>query len=293
MTDYFGLPVGSLHNQHLRLDYLLEGGLRVIRLVPTGGFNLLAETPDFGWETPFGWYHLRGGHRLWRAPQHSLYTSIPENQPVQVEEFDRGVRLVQPADAHSGICKSIEIQLADDRPAVVLNHRLTNESSAPVELSAWGVTQVPLGGRIILPQADAPQDMENSGPNRNLVFWPYTNLPDDRLEIQNRYLLFDAQPAAHEFKLGTYNPHGWIGYCVGSCFFCKRFFPQAGQTYPDMGSNVEIYCNHHFAEIETLSPLRRLEAGDSIEHTEIWEIFTLDEARALMGIEDTCFLPRG
>jgi hypothetical protein len=133
--------------------------------------------------------------------------------------------------------------------------------------------------------------MENAGPNRNLIFWPYTHLPDDRLEIQNRYLLFDAQPAAHEFKIGTYNSHGWTGYCWESFFFCKRFFPRAGQTYPDMGSNVEIYCNNLFAEIETLSPLVKLEVGASVEHTEIWEIYSKYEVRSSLGLDATVFCP--
>ena len=31
--------------------------------------NLLAETPDIFWPTPDGDYYLRGGHRLWHAPE--------------------------------------------------------------------------------------------------------------------------------------------------------------------------------------------------------------------------------
>lgn len=292
MTVFHGLKTGSVQNQNIRLDYLLEGGLRIIRLLlPECSSNFLAETPDFGWETPFGWYHLRGGHRLWVAPQHPKHTSVPETQPIKVEQQDGLLRLVQPVDANTGISKMIEVQLMPDRPGAVIRHQLNNEGLWPAELSAWAITQVPLGGRIILPQADPPAETKGAGPDRHLVFWPYNCLPDDRLDIQNRYLIFDVQQGECEFKMGTYTPKGWIGYAWENHFFRKQFFPKAGQIYPDLGSNVEIYCNHHFAEIETLSPLCRLEAGDSIEHTEIWEFFTLDEAQDLLEIEDRCFPP--
>jgi hypothetical protein len=286
MEPFYRLPTGRLSSPFLRLDYLLEGGLRIVRLLPNGAStNLLAETPEYGWETPFGWYHLHGGHRLWLAPQHSVHTSIPEKQPLQVTEIEGGVRLEQPADVLTGVRKSIEIRLDTDRPSAEIRHKLTNDGQQPVELSAWGITQVPLGGRIMMPQADAPNDTKGAGPNRHLVFWPYTVLPDPRLDIQNRYMLFEACSAEPEFKLGYFNPHGWIGYRWGAFVFVKRFFPQFKQTYPDMGSNVEIYCNHQFAEIETLSPLVMVSEGASIEHNEVWEIYTMDEARTVLAMD--------
>jgi hypothetical protein len=286
MEPFYRLQTGRLSSPFLHLDYLLEGGLRIVRLLLNGdSTNLLAETPDYGWETPFGWYNLYGGHRLWQAPQHTLHTSIPEKQALQVEEIEGGVRLVQAADALTSVRKSIEIRLDTHRPVAEIRHKLTNDGQQPVELSAWGVTQVPLGGRIIMPQADAPIDTKSAGPNRHLVFWPYTVLPDPRLDIQNRYLLFEAHSAENEFKLGYFNPQGWIGYRWGGCFFLKRFFPQPGQIYPDIGSNVEIYCNHQFAEIETLSPLVTVDVGASIEHNEVWEIYTMDAARSLLALD--------
>jgi hypothetical protein len=282
MDLYFGLKTGSIQNPYLRLDYLLEGGLRIIRMmVPGNPNNFLAETPDFGWETPYGWYALRGGHRLWTAPQNPL-TSIPEQQTLQIEPWEQGVRLTQPAEAHAGLCKVIEIQLKADRPEVVVHHRMVNESAQPVQLSAWAISQVPLGGRVILPQADLPIELKGAGPNRHLVFWPYTHLPDARLDIHDRYLVFDASRDEHEFKMGTFNPHGWLGYQWGNFFFRKQFTSQSGLAYPDMGSNVEIYCNHQFAEIETLSPFADLDVGESIEHTEIWELLPIETARKIL-----------
>src|SRR5690606_38188690 len=35
MNDYYGQPTGRLENDHLILDYLLDGGPRIVRLIPT------------------------------------------------------------------------------------------------------------------------------------------------------------------------------------------------------------------------------------------------------------------
>jgi hypothetical protein len=221
---------------------------------------------------------------LWIAPQHPAHTSIPETQAIAVEEWEGGVRLVQGADTYTGIRKSIEIHLDPQRAAAVIHHHLYNDGPCPVELSAWAISQVPLGGRIILPQAGPPAVTKDVGPNRHLVFWPYNNLPDERLTIHNHWLTFDVRATEHEFKLGTYTPQGWVGYVWKNHFFRKQIQPQAGKVYPDMGCNVEIYSNYAFAEIETLSPFVKLEPGDTMHHTETWELFSMQAARGILGI---------
>jgi len=81
-----------------------------------------------------------------------------------------------------------------------------------------------------------------------------------------------VRPPFTEFKMGVYSPLGWMEYQRGGFIFRKRFSVQADLQYPDMGCNVEIYCNDRFAEIETLSPLSHLNRGEAIKHTEVWEI---------------------
>ena len=105
--DYYGFPVRSLENPSLRLDYLTTSGPRLVRLVPAGTeTNLLAETPDVSWETPFGVYHVRGGHRLWAAPQNDVRTAIPDNGPPQIEEIDVALRLGQAPEVPTGLGQS-------------------------------------------------------------------------------------------------------------------------------------------------------------------------------------------
>ena len=52
-ADFHGLPVRSLENDHLRVDYLLGAGSRLVRLILAGSAgNLLAEIPDVHWPRP-------------------------------------------------------------------------------------------------------------------------------------------------------------------------------------------------------------------------------------------------
>jgi hypothetical protein len=39
-----------------------------------------------------------------------------------------------------------------------------------------------------------------------------------------------------------------------------------------MSSNIEVYTDGGFAEVETLSPMKKLGPGESVLHTERWEL---------------------
>ncbi len=54
--------------------------------------------------------------------------------------------------------------------------------------------------------------------------------------------------------------------------FLKRFEYEEGAPYPDGGCSVESYTNKdpNMFELETLSPLRTLEPGDTLTHVEHW-----------------------
>jgi hypothetical protein len=271
--DYFGFPTRSLSNPFLRLDYLTTIGPRLVRLVPAGTeINLLAETPSVGWETPFGFYHVRGGHRLWAAPQNDLGTAIPENAPIQFEDLPAGIRLVQPLEEPTGLSKTLEVRLHPEQAALTITHVITNHSVWPLELAPWAITQLPLGGKHFVPLLDPRSNIDHNQPNRMVTLWPYTDWDDPRMKITQNHLSVSADPGAGEFKVGVINRVGWAGYLWRDFFLCKRFTPASG-PYPDAGSNTEIYANDQFTELETLGPLVRLSPGESVSHVEEWQIY--------------------
>jgi hypothetical protein len=274
--DYYGLPVHSIENQFLRLDFLAQAGPRLVRLIPAGSqVNLLAETPEQSWVTTAGEFHIWGGHRLWHSPEVHARTDIPDDSGVFIEDLPAGVRLSRPADA-SGIAKVIEVHLEPARPALRLVHFLRNDGLWPVKIAPWAITQVPLGGQAVIPCA-APEK-EGLLPNRLFVFWPYSNLQDPRLHISDAHIRVDGVGMPDPFKIGLYNAHGWIGYAFGDFFLRKSFTPQGIASGPDFGCNTELWVRERFLEIETLGPLDWVAPGQTITHEETWDILPRTQA---------------
>jgi hypothetical protein len=273
--DFYGLPTRIISTEHLRLEFLAEAGPRIVRLMLAGsGENQLAELPDVHWTTPYGEYYVRGGHRLWHAPEAAPRSSVPDNGGLTVKEQDGVVRLFQLPEPDTRIRKNLEIHLHGDRPAVTLRHELWNGGAWPVELAPWAITQLRMGGVAVLPQRVEPVDRDGLWPNRHLVLWPYTRWQDPRLQLGDEYVLIEAQPQLSALKVGYMNHHGWIGYLREGILFVKRFELCTDQPHADMGCNVEVYCDERCIELETLAPLCRLEPGQSATHVETWELYT-------------------
>jgi hypothetical protein len=274
------LPSASIKNEYLRLEYLTTTGPRIIGLYAKSvEGNLLAETPDVHWTTPHGEFYLRGGHRLWTAPENP-YHMCPEDGLRVVEE--NGVVTLKGAVDVSGLEKEIAIRMEGN--CVHLSHRVTWHGDEPLELAPWGITQLRLGGMGILPLT---VDASGLAPTRNLVLWPYSSMLDKRLELHDDLILLHGKPSEQAFKIGNRNVHGWIACALGDALFVKRFLEDCSGQYPDMGSNVEAYLKDVCLELESLGSLALLKHGQSVTHDEIWQVFvgeypsTLESARRI------------
>ena len=261
----------TLQNKHLRVEYLTQP-LRIIGLTPTGKSNLLADLIDLPVvPTPFGEFHFRGGHRLWHAPEAMPRTYIPDT-PVTVTELPDGVLLESQTEPGSGIRKQIEIHLAPDQPSLTLTHTLSNDGLWTIELAPWAITQFRLGGTVILPMPVGNADPAGLLHNRQFSLWPYARFDDPRLTLGDEYVLFNADALLPPFKIGYFNPHGWLAYWLDGILFRKTFDVDKNSTYPDNNCNAEMYCNDHFVELESLGSLTRLDPGGSAQHVETWAV---------------------
>ena len=275
MTDYYSLPTARLENAYLTIDYLTHAGPRIVRLIPRRlGQNLLAETPRQQLDSPYGPFHLWGGHRLWHAPETAARTYIPDDGGLTVAPLPPAaegdgvcLRYMEP---HSGIHKEIRLRLAADAPRVTLTHRLTNLGLWPVELAPWAITQLKTGGTAVLPTP--PGDPDDLLPNRVVALWPYSRWDDPRLRLTEAAIEVVAQPRAVPFKIGTMNRAGWAEYRYEGVTFRKRWTPQPERPHVDFGCNVEVYASERHLELETLGPLTRLEVGEMAEHVKVWEV---------------------
>jgi hypothetical protein len=262
----------TLKNDFLEIEYLTHS-LRISGITPKGKNNLLVDlSPETPIPTPYGDFYFRGGHRLWHAPEAMPRTYAPDTGELKITDLPHGVILETNTEPGTGIRKRIEIQLAPDSPSATLTHTLINDGLWAVELAPWAITQFQLGGMVILPMPVGNVDAAGLLPNRNLSFWSYTRIDDPRLSLRDDYILFkaDALPA---FKMGYFNPHGWLAYYVDGTLFRKTFAAETSTRYPDNNSNAEIYCNEQFVELESLGSLIKLLPGKEITHTETWELF--------------------
>ena len=70
---------------------------------------------------------IRGGHRLWHAPEAKPRTYALDNVPVPWEQLGEfGLRLTPNPETENGIQKQLEISVAAQDNLVSLTHRLTN-----------------------------------------------------------------------------------------------------------------------------------------------------------------------
>jgi len=246
-------------------------GPRVIRYGLAGGENELGEVESDRGKTGGSEWRLYGGHRLWHSPEDRFRTYRPDNRPLSVREIPGGAVLLQEVEPETGIGKEMAAILAPSGTRLSIRHRLVNRGSWPVELAAWAITVMAPGGWEVIPQSEPGEGLL---PDRLIALWPYSRLDDPRLIFSGRYILLRQDPAASgPFKLGLPNPEGWAGYFNRGRFFRKLYRHNPAARYPDFGSSYETYTNPDMLEMETLSPLVRLDPGESVEHWEEWELF--------------------
>jgi hypothetical protein len=272
---YLGRPNHlRLANRKIELLLSTEYGPRIIRCAPLGGENLFAELPPgAGNPTPFGEpWHAYGGHRLWHAPEDPVRTYWPDNRPVAFSERNGTVTLVQGLEANTMLRKSIEVTLDPEEARVTVVHRIANEGAFAVELALWALTMMAPGGVGIYPNEPFKPFPEQLTPSRPLVLWPYTRLADPRWTWGDRLFSLRQDSARPDpQKIGFHASDGWLAYRRGDVLFLKEFEPTPG-PHVDYGCNAETFTNHEMLELETLSPLRRIAPGHSIEHVERWRV---------------------
>ncbi len=269
-TKFLDFDCVSLENAALSLLVTQSVGPRIISLRFNGGDNLFAELPDFVTERPDGkLFHFYGGHRLWHAPENMPRTYVPDDGPVDVIPGLNGLLATTPVEVETGIEKSIQISLVEDKPQVIIHHTLTNRGLWSIECAPWAITQVRTGGVAILPQS---QEQTGYLPNRSLALWPYNDMSSPHVSWGTRYILVHAEMGS-PFKVGFPNPRGWLAYWLDGTLFVKRAAFNSQAEYYDFGSSSECYCNSQFIELETLAPISKLAPGESVTHTETWELY--------------------
>ncbi|MDM8531062.1 hypothetical protein QUF63_07805 [Anaerolineales bacterium HSG25] len=265
-------------NDHVELIITKSVGPRILSYKLIDGDNLFAALPDLTIPCPnHDDISLRGGHRLWHAPELPERTYLPDDQPVEITAIPNGVEVVQPIETETGLVKSLLITLSDQDSTVQVEHRFKNIGLWPLELAPWAITQMKLGGMGILPQTTMDTGLL---PNRQLAIWPYTDLTSEQIQIGKQYIFIHAAEQTQPLKLGFANPRGWLAYHHGQTLFVKWATYQPTADYCDFGSSSECYCNHQFLELETLAPKTLVTPNQTVSHIETWRLYAGMELEA-------------
>ena len=270
--EYKGWPnCYRLSNDLVDLVVITDVGPRIIRYGFVGEANEFKEYPEESGKTGGEEYHLYGGHRFWHAPEDAVRTYFPDNYMVSARAYPKFLRVTQFTEPTTGIQKEMDIRLDSETSHVHVTHRLTNNNMWEIELAAWGLSVMDVGGVAILPLPPRGEHPRDILPASNLVLWSYTDLSDPRWTLGKRFILF-RQGARWPLpqKIGALVPDGWIAYAHAGHLFVKKFTFYPDGIYPDLGSSVELFNRVEMAEMETLSPQVFLAPGESVEHDEDW-----------------------
>ena len=245
----------------------LDFGIRI------GHFSLLGEQNVFfvqpndmtTFSTKEGW-RIRGGHRLWGAPE-SEKVYCPDNDPIDCEITGESITLTQKKDEWLGLVKSVTLTF--DKNRIHLTHRIKNVSEQAFCGSLWGITVMAPGGveYIKLHSREGGFDALHS-----VALWDYTNLGDERASYTKEEIILRSLDVDGKYKIGLRHPVSPIRYEVNGYTFLKSFEVKSGEAYPDSGVSYETFLSRYMTEMESLSPMVRLNYGEVAEHKETWEL---------------------
>lgn len=269
----------SLSNDSMELYVTVNVGPRIVKCNLHGKDNLMFEDIDrvshADVSSVYGegksWY-IYGGHRLWLSPESLPETYYPDNDRVVYSTCSTGAEFMPPVQDVRNLQFSLSIELHETEPRAIIRHKITNMGSKPVTGAAWALSVMDKNGMIVIPQ---PQEDTGLLGNRVLALWPYTDMTDSRIFWGDKYIALHQDPNVDKkIKLGINNTAGKIAYINHGQAIVKSFEPDfENSVYPDFGVSCEAFANQHFTESETLSPLKTIAHGESIEHTEVWTLF--------------------
>lgn len=259
------------------LKVSLDYGPRILHLSCVDMENLFYAQPadlSDGLATPEGW-RLRGGHRLWAAPEGDL-SYYPDNEPVAWELLEDGVRLTQPVDPWLQIRKRIELHYEPDGAILVLQS-IENAGTQPASLASWGVNTFAGGG-----YAEAEFEGSEPGsfrPGRFLSLWGQTSLADPRITLKQNRVCAQHLPRQEYFKIGLYSHSGRATLWNRRQRLELSFGADAFGRYPDGGCNFELFLDPNIMELEALGPLCTLAPGEQACHWERWRVSPCGDAK--------------
>ncbi|XHR31097.1 MAG: hypothetical protein ACFUZC_11175 [Chthoniobacteraceae bacterium] len=266
----------ALQNAHLRVTVDANTG-RIVEFGRVDGPNLLWINDAASLESEYrktGWKN-RGGDRFHPAPQALWRFASGENLPPDAAMDGDSWRIVECTsrrfvmESRKSALYSVRARwtLILDGPRLVIYNRLTRTASNPFPVHLWSVTQVPraraflLESRAVNPRGGCFTEL-----------WGNPARDPQAVTISGRVVRF-IPPNKRPTKVGALG--GWLAAVYGQDVFLQTTSYQPGGCYPE-GSSVQVFDDgRRYVELETLSELRHLRAGESLCNTVVWSVVPL------------------
>jgi len=246
----------------------LTYGLRIGHFFFCSGENVFFEQPKDMTDltTEAGW-RVRGGHRLWLAPE-SEKVYCPDNEPIDYLIRDGEIVLSQKEDPWLQVKKKIRLSFQDES-AVSVVHEIENTGEKSLHCSLWAISVMAPGGveRIRLALRDDGMDHWH-----RISMWDYTSLGDPRAVYQRYEICLKHQLLDEKYKIGVGHPFGSVTYENKGMVFEKHFSVEKEKEYPDANVSYETFMCKYMVEMESLSPYVEIHPGEKACHQEIWKL---------------------
>lgn len=163
------------------------------------------------------------------------------------------------------------ITLKPDAAALEIRQRIQAKAPSRFPLTIWHISQIAGAQRAAFPTRPDSRFPEG------FVVLDFEPPQPEWLARTANILVVDTA-RAHEVKLGSDSPEGWIAAQKGDVLILARAKGRQGaDRFPDGGCRIELYANKGlgYAEIETLSEEAELEAGGAIENRLILSLYRI------------------
>ena len=261
---------------------------RVLHFSLRGGENVLYVNRDLAGQTvpkdDVQWHNF-GGDKVWPTAQGlwEKYTGRKgwpppyefDCAPATAEPVKGGVRLTTPLSPHFGARCIREFVLDPQRPLVRIRQFHEKIEGNPAEMTLWSITQVrkPLFALLPLEDGNRAGGCKLLGKAIEPLFLVHKSvlsLRNHDTEGQKVGVLPDAK-----------HHDGWVAAAYEKLLFVQSHRLEKGASYPDDGCHAELFTAPkalgHYIELELLSPLRELRAGQKLRDDAVWQLVPLPE----------------
>ena len=257
--------------------------------------NLLYENPDFYGQTLQNGKPLAengepvwatfGGDRIWPS-QEDMFVAINghhrppdhwiDGLPWDAKPLENGVEITSPVSDYCGARVIRRIELTPDGTHVSISQRMEKVKPAgktelePLPLTLWSITKIKPPSQTLVslnPNSCFPEKLM-------VPFWgDYDNQASKYCRLEGEVGIF-MPDAIRSQKMGTDAPR-WVAAIAGNTVIAEFFSYSAEAVYPDGGTSATIFTCPDFTELEVLSPMKKLNIGEAIEHDITWDLFQL------------------